>query len=309
MKYYDIMIYTNGTYVCGSYYSTYEYYHKFKELGYNVCFVSHNDLSEDNLRKTLEDRYGDYDKGDMYFFSFTESFSKICPIGCNVLFTTSIFAAAHIITMPILIGCKKIILIHEGTYDEEMIVKAFIEQPSQKKLDKILMLGDMRTFDKLGDYEHIDYNIKIYPDIWRPLEGPVDHCVMINMATKQKCYEPEYLQDLIDFYPNDYLIYTKKQFYEKYKVLESDNVNVKIAPISNFLNRWDRALYLNSVRGQDPSPRVIVECFYYNKELIWHDFGKLKDGAYYRYIDCENNIDELKLKDNDEIFEIVGRYL
>ena len=111
------------------------------------------------------------------------------------------------------------------------------------------------------------------------------------------------------FYGGKYLIYTKSNLYSEYKILESDKVKVDVAPIENFMNKWDKALYLPSTRGQDPSPRVIAECEYYNKKLIYKDLGKLHDGAYYRMIDIMNGMNNITLTENDEIFDIVDEYL
>lgn len=279
----------------------------FKKLGYNVCFVSLNDLPESILKDAIRDKYYVEEWDDMYFFSFKGYFKKLLPISCNVLFTTSIYSAANIIVKPILMGYKKMILIHETVYDDPLIIEAF---GKSRYLNKILMLGDMRTFDVLGNYEHLDYRRKLYFDIWKPLVGDVDKRIMLNMSTEQKCYDVGYIKDLMRFYQGEYLIYTRQKFYDKYRVLDDGcKVKVEVSPIPNFMNRWDTALYLNSKRGQDPSPRVIAECKWYGKNLFWHRQGELQDGAYYRNIDVLNGLDNLKLTGSDPIFEIVERYL
>ena len=271
----------------------------------------------------------------MFFHSLQNSKGKLLPVGAKILFTTSIYAAADIIVKPIMIYHEKMILIHETIYNDPLIIEAFGDNSKRKlakilmlgdmrtfdkfgdyehinyrrKLAKILMLGDMRTFDKFGDYEHINYRRKLNFDIWKPLEGFIKHRTMLNMSTEHKCYENGYLQDLMRFYGGDYLIYTRPKYFKSYSLLKSGSVDVEISPINNFMNQWDTTIYLNSKRGQDPSPRIIAECKFYNKILIWHRPGEYKDGAYFRNIDVLNGLDGLKLKNNDKIFKIVDRYL
>lgn len=313
MKTYDVMLYASGTYLSGAFYDTYEYFRMFKKLGYNVCFVSLHDVPKEDIRFALRDRYKDAltleETKDIYLLPFKDSFKKLIHISAAVIFTTSIYAAANIINRPILIPHNKMILIHETVYDDPDIVKAFVN-PSGIHLKRILMLGDRRTFGVLGDFEHRDYRRKLNFDIWKQIYGPVDENIMLNMSTEQKCYDVGYLNDLMMFYGGNYLIYTRREFYDKYKVLARKNrVFVEVAPIINFMNRWTKAMYLNSKRGQDPSPRVIAECKYYEKELIWHRQGEFKDGAYYRNIDVLNGLDRITLTPEDEIFEIVDGYL
>ena len=69
-----------------------------------------------------------------------------------------------------------------------------------------------------------------------------------------------------------------------------------------------RRLYLPSVRGFDPSPRLIPECLYFEKNIIYHNFKsikKFKDGAYYRWLDCLNGLDKVWLREDDKIFKII----
>ena len=312
---YDICIYFDANYLCsGSFYDSFEYYYLFKQKGYNICFIVMSDVTPDVVYFAITDKY-DVDieplKKDIYVYNKKEYARSINIIrtSSNILFIPSMSSAAQMFYFDILIPKRKIVTIWELPQTHKFI-KAF-----ETKRDNILMLYDDRVFETYRDYPHKKYRRSLYFDIMKPLINPSRKSCMFNMVTDHKCYPAEDVADFMDKYKFDhYTITTKDKWYEKYKVLESDKVDVLTTPIEDYMYKFDTLLYLPSVRGMwagygdkdmDPSPRLLPECKWFEKKVIYHDFGKLKDGGYWRWIDCMDDFDSLILTLDDEIFDII----
>ena len=221
-------------------------------------------------------------------------------------------SAAQMFYFDILIPKKKIVTIWELPPGHKFI-RAFDE-----KRDNILMLYDDRVFDTYKDYPHKKYRRSLYFNIMKPLTKPSRKSCMFNMVTDHKCYPAEDLVGFMNEYKFDhYTITTKDKWYDRYVCLESDKVDVLKTPIDDYMYKFDTLLYLPSVRGMwadhgdkdmDPSPRLLPECKWFEKKVIYHDFGKLKDGGYWRWIDCAEDFDSLIMKLDDPIFDIIENW-
>jgi hypothetical protein len=304
---YDIGVFFAADYLCGgSFYDSFEYFHMFKEKGYKTCLILMINEDEDTTWKAINDKYAvDLEslKQDIYFFNredYRMGLKKIINIRLKVLFSPSMSAIAQMIMYGTLIPYEKIIGSQELPYEHEFIQAAFT---GQRYVYKMLMLRDDRYFDIFPRYENRTYRQTIHFDIFKPLVWtptfPVDDYCLINMCTDHKCYPVDELVKIMDEeFPERYLIYTKDKWYDTYKGLESDKVKVVLSPVDNFMNRFDKVLYLPSLRGADPSPRLLPECMYFSKKVIFRDWGKVKDGGYWRWHDCLHDFDSLIYEEN-----------
>lgn len=312
----DICIYFDANYLCsGSFYDSFEYFYLFKQKGYDVCLVIMSVAQPDVVYFAITDKYDvdiEFLKKDIYVYDKSEymrSIKKIVKIFSNILFAPSMSSVAQMYYYDIFIPKKKIITIWELPPTHKFI-KAF-----EIKRENVLMLYDNRVFETYKEYPHKEYRRSLDFDIMKPLKKEVRHSCMLNMVTDHKCYPVEDLKNFMDKYIFDhYTITTKDKWYEKYKVLENDKVDVLITPVENYMYKFDTLLYLPSVRGMwkdygdkdmDPSPRLLPECKWFNKKVIYHDFGKLKDGGYWRWIDCMEDFDSLVMTLDDKIFDII----
>lgn len=312
----DICIYFDANYLCsGSFYDSFEYFYLFKEKGYDVCLVVMSVVEQDVVYSAITDKYNvDIEslKKDIYVFDKNEymrSIRKIIKIFSNIIFAPSMSALSQMFYYDILFPKKKIVTIWELPPTHKFI-KTF-----ETKRDNILMLYDDRVFETYRDYPHKKYRRSLYFDIMKPLIKPSRKSCMLNMVTDHKCYPVDDLKDFMSKYKFEhYTITTKDRWYDKYKVLESDNVDVLRTPVDDYMYKFDSMLYLPSVRGMwkdygdkdmDPSPRLLPECKWLKKKVIYHDFGKLKDGGYWRWIDCMEDFDSLVMTQDDKIFDII----
>jgi len=312
---YDICIYFDANYLCsGSFYDSFEYFHLFKEKGYDVCFMIMSIVPSDVVYFAITDKY-DVDieslKRDIYVFYKNDYIrsNKIIKIFSNIIFAPSMSSASQMYYYDIFLPRKKVITIWELP-PEHKFTKAF-----ETKRKNVLMLYDDRVFETYRDYPHVKYRRSLYFDIMKQLDKEVRHSCMLNMVTDHKCYPVEDLKNFMTKYKFEhYTITTKDRWYDKYKILESDNVDVLKTPIEDYMYKFDTLLYLPSIRGMwaeygdkdmDPSPRLLPECVWFDKKIIYHDFGKLKDGGYWRWKDCLNDFDSLVMTKDDKIFDII----
>jgi hypothetical protein len=94
-----------------------------------------------------------------------------------------------------------------------------------------------------------------------------------------------------------------------YKISEYDNIKNVFqveAPVKDLFSKFDTYIYTPVERKFDCSPRLITECFFYNKNVYMNlDYVDL--GLKTRYDDCINNLSSLNLNDNDDILNIIKK--
>lgn len=313
---YDVGIFFTANYLCsGSFYDCFEYFHMFKKNGFNVCLILLVNESVEEVWRAIKDRYRvSIDiTNDLYVLNrhnYTRGGNKkIVALKTKVLFSPSMSAISQMFLHGILVPYKKVIASQELPYDHPFIKETFEKNYKYN----ILMLRDDRVFPEYPGFENRIYRQTINFDIFKTLSYPVDDRCLINLCTDHKCYPVGAIEKFMEeYFPERWLLYTKDQWYDMYKPLESKNVKVEIAPIKNFMNQFDKMLYLPSLRGLDPSPRLLPECCYFGKKVIYHHFDRFEpnsDGGYWRWRDCLENFDSLKMTKDDEIFDIVNEYL
>lgn len=311
---YDVGVFFTSNYLCsGSFYDSFEYFCMLRKK-FNTCLILVLSESKGEIWKTIKDRYDvDLDELEKDIkivpknVHFANEHPKVVKIRTKVLFSPSMSAIAQMYRYSVLIPHHHVVVSQEVPYDNPDVVKAFT---GRSYVYNITMLRDDRVFPVFPRYMNRTYRQTINFDIFKTLSYPVDDRCLINVCTDHKCYPVEELVQMMDrHFPKRWLIYTKRKWYDKYKELESDNVSVELAPLDNFMNRFDKMLYLPSLRALDPSPRLLAECFYFGKKVIYYNFGDVKDGGYWRWKDCLEDFDKLKMTENDEIFGIIGEYL
>ena len=70
----------------------------------------------------------------------------------------------------------------------------------------------------------------------------------------------------------------------------------------NLFEAFDTYLYYHANKWFDPCPRLFIECFYYNKKIIYYNELNIKDGSFYRYNSIINEgLENRFFNENDEI--------
>lgn len=110
----------------------------------------------------------------------------------------------------------------------------------------------------------------------------------------------------IDYYKNKYeniLFVSGDKF---------DHPDVIQAPIPDFFNQFNEYIYTPIERQFDCSPRLLTECKYYNKKVIFDfnfeeyagpDYGDT--GLYWRWYDIQNNFNKLIYNENNELLKFL----
>ena len=70
---------------------------------------------------------------------------------------------------------------------------------------------------------------------------------------------------------------------------------------------FDTFIYYHANKWFDPRPRLMLECYFYGKKILYYNELKIKDGSYYLYNDMIQN--GIKYRYLDESDEIVRQFI
>jgi hypothetical protein len=161
----------------------------------------------------------------------------------------------------------------------------------------------MQDFDLYPErYEELDikvinYNKKI---LWQKYKQPnltSTNTALFYLTTNCRALPPEEIQSLIDKHKFEkYLIVTNNP--SVYTALCSDSIRVEQAPVKNIFEQFDTYVYTATPKRADCSPRFIVECAVYNKQVVYEiDYVDL--GIECRKRDMNRDLNSLMLTSND----------
>lgn len=167
----------------------------------------------------------------------------------------------------------------------------------------ITYLQDYRIYGKNKYFKSIDYVKKLPFKFYKKCIQPNKNIGMIYMTYVCRKVQPHTIKE-----------YHKMSGCNKtflivpYKLPEYDNIENIIqveAPIENLFDKFDTYIYTPVNRKFDCSPRLVTECFMHNKK-VFKDLDYYDIGLEIRYNDCINNLEQLNLKENDKILEILN---
>lgn len=297
----------------GCFYDTFEYFCLFESLGYDCCFIMGiTPESEEQMVASLKDRYDvDFDnlRDKIYYFDFHDLYfnykDRVVPILCQTIFMTGTSGFDTVVKSEMLLPFKSMFVMYDRPYSG--LSREFHEK--KHRYSNVKNLYDNRIMKELEGFDNIPYQKKINFSIFKTIEHEDDR-ICLSLYCDHKCYDVDFLTQVLEKYPYDrFFLYTKSGAdygIDYYGQLSSDRVTVEQAPVKDFMTKFNKFLYLPSVRGFDPSPRIVAECRHYGKELIIYDekrLNEIKDGGYYRILDC-SNIDKITLDEKDEIIKI-----
>ena len=185
----------------------------------------------------------------------------------------------------------------------------------------ITLLQDQRVYNDNDSEISINYKKKINFDIFKNLSKNILETALLYVTSNCRKICDDYLLDIIvnnNF--DNYIILSNENGKYKRRYKEFKNLNFPEMPVKNIFELFGTYIYTPTYLGKgqkaesfDCSPRFIAECKYFNKNIIYHDIDSKyleKDtGLKYRIQDINNNFDSIKLKDNDEIIEILKKRL
>lgn len=167
----------------------------------------------------------------------------------------------------------------------------------------------MQDFD-LYDERYLDLNIKTIPYIkkilWSKYIKPKEvktGTALFYLTTNCRALPPSDIRNILERNEYDnYLIVTNAP--KMYAELVSNKVSVELAPVKNIFDRFDAYIYTATPQQSDCSPRFIVECAVFGKEVVY-EIDYLCAGVERRKADIARDLQSLLLTDNDFFIEYV----
>lgn len=155
-----------------------------------------------------------------------------------------------------------------------------------------------------------DLNIKVVHYVkkilWSKYRSPnlsKTNTALFYLTTNCRALPPSDIKNIIDKHNFDnYLIVTND--IQQYESLAGPNVFVEQAPVTKIFERFDAYIYTATPLKADCSPRFIVECAVFGKDVIY-EIDYLCPGIERRKEDIAKDLNSLLLADNDYFIEYV----
>jgi hypothetical protein len=161
-------------------------------------------------------------------------------------------------------------------------------------------------FEEL-DIEVIDYVKKILWTKYIQPKGIKTNTAMFYLTTNCRALPVEDIQLLIDKHSFErYTIVTN--FTDVYEALASDKVSIVKAPVNNIFDCFDTYIYTATPLKADCSPRFIVECAVFGKEVIY-EIDYVDPGVRCRQVAIEKDVNDLLLTKDDFFVSYVRKYI
>lgn len=299
-SYQVILTYSPGIHeITGHIFECFDYY-LFLRNYFKTGILFMDSLKDDFLKKSFEDKY---------VFSYESIKNDIFIVPGDTLITNKLISFGSktvvILTDGNLISLKnnKIIL---GTKYQISFSCLDIDAINQTINKHMIFLQDYRIYNKHNYYNSFNYVKKIPFQYYKQIKHtPKNKGLMYITYNCRKV-----TRDVVIKYHKlsgcDTTILVVPYIINEYNNIE--NVIQTVAPIKNFFEQFDTYIYTPVERKFDCSPRLITECFLYNKK-VYMNLDYVDIGLQTRYNDCINNLDSLLLKDNDDIITHIKNIL
>ena len=166
----------------------------------------------------------------------------------------------------------------------------------------ITYLQDYRIYGKNQHFRSIDYVKKIPFRFYNNISRKKQNVGMMYVTFMCRKVTPEIIHMYFEKSKCDSCILVVP-----YKLPEYDGilgVTQTVAPVDKFFSKFDKYIYTPVARHFDCSPRLVTECYFYNKDVIIDlDYNDI--GLQTRINDCKKDISKLDLNDNDMILDLV----
>ena len=171
---------------------------------------------------------------------------------------------------------------------------------NSKSIKRTHLMQDFKLyperFEEL-DIEVVDYVKKL---LWGKFHKPKPvktNTGLLYLTTACRALTLDVVKDIIDKGICDkYLIVTNDV--TLYRSIESERVTVEQAPVKDIFERFDTYIYTPTDLQKDCSPRFIVECAVYDKEVVY-EIDYVCDGIERRREDIKNDLSSLELVNED----------
>ena len=261
--------------VDGLLYYSYEHCSYLNSLGIaaRLVIVGHRRFSKENYISAIDNKY--IHNQNVVFDDFTPAKDDITLIMGRSMMTSSWqeFARYQETQQSTLrkLFAGKIISVYSENHPEGYPKAVEFYSP-----EKIIDLCDTEVYSN-GVGEHFEKTI--YFDIYKPHTDNIQFKYLFQ-GTNDKYYATA--EKFIDQFPDNGIL----TYREKYVNIKNNNV---FAPIENLLGIFDTYVYVKETF--DPAPRIVQECKYYGKGLIYLRDQSIHDGGSVYYKRDIKNLD------------------
>ncbi len=279
----------------GLFFYSYEHYCFLNDAGINTKFVIFLPLpsSKKNFIDMLISKYKNVRLDKIFFIDGVSRIHKFD--GVNLLMGSSHlhqtyrkvirrdYSLAYKVTLRAIMSNKTIVIYNKNRPEDDQQALDFF------KPKELIVLNDSGIYP---DTEGIEYRKFINFSEYKPIKKPTD-CYVFN-GTNPTYYER--VKKVISGYKNSKII-VREHIDDEYR-----DIQIK-APVKDLHAQFNKYVYTKDYF--DPAPRLIQECFYYNKEVIYDRDPTFVDGGSV-YYNLGKNGHSFDIKDNPNIADIIN---
>jgi len=299
--------------VCGHLFECLDYYMLLSQRSEKSVgiYLAYDNFSKDDLENLVEDRYSLSSREikallkDTYIQSIKE-FRKTRIIRFTkhqrIIFTDAQDYARIMNDTNMVFSAPSIIGLRCGIVNEQF--KKLSDKVTKLKIN-FKVFQDFRIYtESLYDIPTRNHKKRLYFKSYKHLdkEDIAKNTGFIYLSTECRSLDVNYLKKIVLEHPELSKIYVAVLNKDDYPSL--NKVEYLVPPVKNFHEKFDTFIYVPIARKFDCSPRLLPECTFYNKNIIFHgidkDYGDL--GLYWRYQDCKENMGDLTLDLTDLVY-------
>ena len=285
--------------ISGHLYEIIEYFYISRKNNINAGILLSDGTTIDLLERSIRQKY-----------TFTEEEIKDCIDRTLVCYRPKIIRAKNICLVDGSPRFFEATIFADNMFLFRCDLADHIYYHNHKTIKKSHLLQDFKMYSERYEtlnIEVVDYVKKLLWDKYKTPLGNKTNTALLYMPTNCKALAADDLESIMNRYEFEhYLIITSKP--EKYTELISEEVTVDTIPITDLFDRFDTYIYTRVPRKLDCSPRFIVECAVFDKEIIY-DIDYIDPGVARRRECIANGIDTLLLKENDSFIDYVRTYI
>lgn len=175
--------------------------------------------------------------------------------------------------------------------------------------DNVFILQDARIYRDCKN--SIDYKKRINFERLKKPTKSTRYNLLYGTKNCRNIPDQMYL-DLLDKYDGKFMCLTNKENRPAGRLDGlSDRFDFPEMPVADLFEKFDRYIYTPVPRKFDCSPRMIAECKFFEKEVVYYniDYWDEDKGLYWRKWDIDNDFESIFLKEGDPILEILGEHI
>lgn len=270
--------------ICGHVFETIDYFYILTKY-FKVGILFAEDISWDVIERAIRSRYNfsDDEVQNVKINSFFNNRPRVV-YGKNILFVDG-----GVLNTSGLILC----------FDNIFYFACGNKEVKDNNKDNVYILQDDRVYESVKK-NGINYKKKILFDRLKTITNSEDNLLIYITKNCRRFVDFDELKQ----YEKPVLAITNEKNTSTVCV---EGITFVTPPIENLFERFTTYVYTPISRKWDCSPRLIAECKYYNKNVIYHniDYWDIDRGLYWRKWDIENDFPGISLKENDDIITIL----